>query len=223
MPRGKGASGDQLRWRHHPPLQNNNIHQHHQTAAIIPSASSLLLVYLRYSFSAMSTRRSPQYSYCDCIILSRRCRRRFVASIFFVILIASSQPSPSVSASASSSFALFSTPLRHDRRPGLLHVVCRAPSSAFPPTATTIIITHALPSLSASLTLTSHIMRPMNAVNGNSNSDCGGSSIEQNCIQDDNDDDNTMSDTTMAFDDLPRHIAFICDGNSRWSEQQQRQ
>jgi len=26
----------------------------------------------------------------------------------------------------------------------------------------------------------------------------------------------------MAFDDLPRHIAFICDGNSRWSEQQQR-
>jgi undecaprenyl diphosphate synthase len=68
-------------------------------------------------------------------------------------------------------------------------------------------------------------MRPMNAVNGNSNSDsdCGGSSIEQNCIQDDNDDDNTMSDTTMAFDDLPRHIAFICDGNSRWSEQQQRQ
>jgi len=41
-------------------------------------------------------------------------------------------------------------------------------------------------------------------------------------IENDANDDNTL-DINIIFDDLPRHIAFICDGNSRWSEQQQQQ
>ena len=126
----------------------------------------------------MSTRRSPYPYYCESILS----RRRFVATIFFMILIASSQPlSASASGSASSSIALFSTTtLRHDPRLGLRHVDCRAPSSAYPSTATTI-TTLALPSVSASLTLMSHTM-PKIAVDN------------FNCIQDDNDDNNTISD-----------------------------
>ncbi len=111
-------------------------------------------------------------------------------------------------------------------------VICRVPSSSSPIIPSTLLLNSLRDGGGTATKGEFHIVTKINnscntsiEKNGANNGNCTESTftntikgVEDDDTSDDDDDDNTLD---IMFHDLPRHIAFICDGNLRWSEQKQ--